>query len=115
MYKKLLQKKAWRNIFFNVNYGMGRPKINEPILAQDKIKQVLDRPNVKRSLLWLSKESGINHTLLFQIVSGARRLQQYQADKILHTFQRFNVDVTHEELFTTYNEQDQNIPERQLS
>ena len=94
---------------------MGRPRIEQPIVAQNKIKEVLGRSNVKRSLHWLSKESDINYTLLFQIVSGARRLQQYQADKILHIFQRFNVDVTYEELFTTYHEQDQNIPERQLS
>tara|TARA_Y100000114_G_C11680708_1_gene288461 strand:+ start:127 stop:462 length:336 start_codon:yes stop_codon:yes gene_type:complete len=102
--KKLLQKKYLHKLFFDVSSGMGRPRINTPIVAQNKIKDVLQRPNVKRSLLWLSKESGINHTLLYQIVNGDRRLQEHQADKILHTFHKFNVEVSYDDLFTTYHE-----------
>lgn len=78
---------------------MGRPKINTPIQPQLKINEVLKRPNVQRTLYWLSKQTDINHTLLHQIVNGKRRLQDYQADKIFHTLQRFNIDVTREEVF----------------
>ena len=78
---------------------MVRPRINTPIEPQTKIKEVLTRPNVQRSLLWLSKQTNINHTLLHQIVNGKRRLQEYQADKIFHTLQRFNIEVTRDEVF----------------
>jgi len=78
---------------------MGRPKIDTPIAPQRKIKEVLDRPNVQRNLFWWAKQSKINHTLLHQIVNGKRRLQDYQANKILHTLQTFNIDVTYDEVF----------------
>ena len=78
---------------------LGRPRKETPIIAQRKIREVLDRPNVQRNLFWLSKQSDINYTLLHQIVNGKRRLQDYQADKILHTLHIFNIDVTYDEVF----------------
>ena len=78
---------------------MARPKIDKPIQAQTKIKDILSRSDVQRTLAWLSRESGITYPLLHQITSGKRRLQDSQADSILFTFQRFNINVTREELF----------------
>ena len=78
---------------------MGRPKINTPIQPQTKIKEVLTRPNVQRSLFWLARQTDINHTLLHQIVNGKRRLQDYQTDKIFFTLRKFNIDVTRDEVF----------------
>ncbi len=78
---------------------MGRPKITEPIIAQEKIKVVLKRDNVQRSLSWLSKEADISYPLLHQIVTGKRRLQDSQANRILFAFQKFNIDITYDELF----------------
>ena len=78
---------------------MCRPKIDTPIQPQTKIKEVLARPNVQRNLFWLAKQSKINHTLLHQIVNGKRRLQDYQANKILNTLQNFNIDVNYDEVF----------------
>jgi len=80
-------------------FYMGRPKIDTPIQPQTKIKEVLARPNVQRNLFWLAKQSKINHTLLHQIVNGKRRLQDYQANKILNTLQNFNIDVNYDEVF----------------
>ena len=78
---------------------MARPKITAPIQAQTKIKEVLARKDVQRTLAWLSRESRITYPLLHQITTGKRRLQEKQADSILFVFQRFNIDVTREELF----------------
>ena len=78
---------------------MARPKITAPIQAQTKIKEVLARDDVQRTLAWLSRESSITYPLLHQITTGKRRLQEKQADSILFVFQRFNIDVTREELF----------------
>jgi len=78
---------------------MGRPKIDLPIQAQTKIKRVLARDDVQRNLAWLSRESSITYPLLHQITTGKRRLQNSQADRIIFAFQRFNIDVTREELF----------------
>ena len=70
-----------------------------PLIPQVNIKKVLQRPNVKRSLHWLSEESKINHTLLHNILTGKRRLQQHHADKIISTLRIFGVNVTEEEIF----------------
>jgi|TARA_R100001530_G_C4310807_1_gene152967 hypothetical protein len=78
---------------------IGRPKIETPIQPQKKIKEVLDRPNVQRNLSWLAKQSGMSQTLLHQIVNGKRRLQNYQANRILFTLRTFNIDVTYDEVF----------------
>ena len=78
---------------------MGRPKLDTPITPQNKIKKVLNRSDVQRNLAWLSRESNITYPLLHQITTGKRRLQESQADRILFVFQRFNIDVTREELF----------------
>ena len=78
---------------------MGRPKSVTPIKPQKKIKEVLARVDVQRTLAWLSRESSITYPLLHQITTGKRRLQDDQADRILHTFYRFNIDVTAEDLF----------------
>jgi len=78
---------------------LGRPRIETPILPQTKIQEVLDRPNVQRTLSWLSKQSDISQTLLHQIVNGKRRLKNKQADKILFTLHTFNIDVTYDEVF----------------
>ena len=84
---------------FKEQIFMGRPKINLPIQAQTKIRQVLARDDVQRTLAWLSRESCITYPLLHQITTGKRRLQNDQADRILFAFQRFNIDVTREDLF----------------
>ena len=78
---------------------MGRPKIDTPIQPQTKIKEVLSRPTVQRSLAWLSREAEITYPLLHQIVYGKRRLQEKQADRILNALQRFNINVTYDEVF----------------
>ena len=78
---------------------MARPKIDQPIQPQSKIRKVLARADVQRTLAWLSRESSITYPLLHQITSGKRRLQDDQADRILFAFQRFNINVTREELF----------------
>ena len=78
---------------------MGRPKIDTPIQPQTKIKEVLSRPTVQRSLAWLHREADISYPLLHQIVYGKRRLQEKQADRILHALQRFNIDVNYDEVF----------------
>jgi predicted transcriptional regulator len=81
------------------NPRLCRPRIETPILPQTKIQDVLDRPNVQRTLSWLAKQSDISQTLLHQIVNGKRRLKNKQADKILFTLQTFNIDVTYDEVF----------------
>jgi predicted transcriptional regulator len=78
---------------------LGRPKIEAEIEPQIKIKKVLARKSVQRNLAWLSREANITYPLLHQIVSGKRRLQEKQADRILHTLHRFNIDVTYDEVF----------------
>lgn len=78
---------------------MGRPKSITPIKAQTKIREVLSRVDVQRTLAWLSRESSITYPLLHQITTGKRRLQEKQADSILFVFQRFNIQVTRDELF----------------
>ena len=78
---------------------LGRPKIETPIIPQTKIQDVLNRPNVQRTLSWLAKQSDISQTLLHQIVNGKRRLKNKQADKILFTLHTFNIDVTYDEVF----------------
>jgi len=65
---------------------MARPKITAPIQAQTKIKEVLARDDVQRTLAWLSRESSITYPLLHQITTGKRRLQEKQADSILFVF-----------------------------
>ena len=82
-----------------VKRKIGRPRLETPILPQDKILDVLNRSNVQRNLSWLAKQSNISHTLLHQIVNGKRRLQDYQANKILFALHHFNIDVTYDELF----------------
>lgn len=77
----------------------GRPKKLDPIQPQTKIKDILSRKGVQRNLAWLSREAGITYPLLHQIVNGKRRLQDKQADSILHTLHRYNIDVTYDELF----------------
>ena len=78
---------------------MARPRIETPIKPQIKLIKVLERNDIQRSLAWLSRESNITYPLLHQITTGKRRLQNAQADRILFAFQRFNIDVTREELF----------------
>ena len=78
---------------------MGRPKIDTPIQPQTKIKEVLSRPKVQRTLAWLHREADISYPLLHQIVNGKRRLQDKQADRILHALNNFGVEVTYNEVF----------------
>ena len=78
---------------------MGRPKINTPIQPQTKIKEVLSRPKVQRTLAWLHREADISYPLLHQIVNGKRRLQDAQANRILHALHNFGVQVTYDEVF----------------
>tara|TARA_R100001082_G_scaffold8363_1_gene4938 strand:+ start:570 stop:812 length:243 start_codon:yes stop_codon:yes gene_type:complete len=78
---------------------MGRPKIETPIQAQTKIKEILSRPRVQRTLAWLSREACITYPLLHQIVSGKRRLQDAQANRILHAFKSSGVEVAYNEVF----------------
>tara|TARA_R100001594_G_scaffold7333_1_gene19893 strand:- start:905 stop:1147 length:243 start_codon:yes stop_codon:yes gene_type:complete len=78
---------------------MGRPKIDTPIQPQTKIKEVLSRPKVQRTLAWLSREARITYPLLHQIVNGKRRLQDKQANRILHALNNFGVEVAYDEVF----------------
>jgi len=78
---------------------IGRPRKDTPIPPQTKIKEILSRPTVQRSLAWLSREAEITYPLLHQIVYGKRRLQEKQADRILNALQRFNINVTYDEVF----------------
>ena len=78
---------------------MGRPRISLPIQAQTKIRPLLARGDGQRTLAWLSRESDITYPLLHQITTGKRRLQNDQAHRILFAFQRFNINVTREDLF----------------
>ena len=78
---------------------MGRPKIDTPIQPQTKIKEVLSRPKVQRTLAWLHREADISYPLLHQIVSGKRRLQDAQANRILHAFKSSGVEVAYNEVF----------------
>tara|TARA_R100001463_G_scaffold123944_2_gene180836 strand:+ start:1441 stop:1677 length:237 start_codon:yes stop_codon:yes gene_type:complete len=77
---------------------MAAPK-KEPIVPQKNIKAILDRNNVKRSLRWLSQEANISYALLHQICNGKRRIQDAHMDRIMFAFNRFNIDVTREEVF----------------